>query len=143
MTHLGEKLRNKMAVSSSMILNAMSPTTTGVSTASGTVDLVFVTTRAGHLFALNARTGATVWSVQHGASTCQINNPTPVPNPSNPCHTNASPAIDPNRQYVYAYGLDGYVRITVGPEPLMERVAAAIDRVRTADLKRQSSTARA
>ena len=29
------------------------------------------------------------------------------------------------------YGLDGYVRITVGPEPLMERVAAAIGRVRT------------
>jgi histidinol-phosphate aminotransferase len=27
------------------------------------------------------------------------------------------------------YGLDGYVRITVGPEPLMERVAAAIGRV--------------
>jgi histidinol-phosphate aminotransferase len=30
------------------------------------------------------------------------------------------------------YGLDGYVRITVGPEPLMERVAAAIGRIRTA-----------
>jgi histidinol-phosphate aminotransferase len=27
------------------------------------------------------------------------------------------------------YGLDGYVRITVGPEPQMERVAAAIGRV--------------
>jgi histidinol-phosphate aminotransferase len=26
------------------------------------------------------------------------------------------------------YGLDGYVRITVGPEPLMERVAAAVGR---------------
>lgn len=80
----------------------------GVSTASGTADLVFVTTRAGHLSALNARTGATVWSVLHGSDTCQINNPAPVPNPSNPCHTNASPAIDPNRQYIYAYGLDGY-----------------------------------
>lgn len=30
------------------------------------------------------------------------------------------------------YGLDGYVRITVGPEPLMERVAAAIGRIRSA-----------
>ena len=28
------------------------------------------------------------------------------------------------------YGLEGYVRITVGPAPLMERVAAAIGRVR-------------
>jgi histidinol-phosphate aminotransferase len=30
------------------------------------------------------------------------------------------------------YGLDGYVRITVGPQPLMERVAAAIGRIRSA-----------
>jgi histidinol-phosphate aminotransferase len=29
------------------------------------------------------------------------------------------------------YGLDGYVRITVGPPELMERVAAAIGRART------------
>jgi histidinol-phosphate aminotransferase len=29
------------------------------------------------------------------------------------------------------YGLDGYVRITVGPEPLMERVASAIGRLRS------------
>ena len=28
------------------------------------------------------------------------------------------------------YGLDGYVRITVGPEPLMERVADALGRAR-------------
>jgi outer membrane protein assembly factor BamB len=91
----------------------------GVSTASGIVDLVFVTTRAGHLIALNSRTGATVWSVQHGASTCQINNPSPVPTPTNPCHTNATPAIDPNRQFIYAYGLDGFVhkhRVADGAE---------------------------
>jgi histidinol-phosphate aminotransferase len=30
------------------------------------------------------------------------------------------------------YGLDGYVRITVGPAPLMERVAAAIGRITSA-----------
>ncbi len=81
----------------------------GVSTTTGLRDLVFVTTRAGHLIALDSRSGATVWSKQHGASTCQINDPAPVPSPSNPCHTNASPAIDPNRQFIYAYGLDGYV----------------------------------
>jgi histidinol-phosphate aminotransferase len=34
------------------------------------------------------------------------------------------------------YGLDGYVRITVGPQPLMERVAAAIGRIRSAALAR-------
>jgi histidinol-phosphate aminotransferase len=31
------------------------------------------------------------------------------------------------------YGLEGYVRITVGPEPLMERVAAAIGRIRATE----------
>jgi histidinol-phosphate aminotransferase len=31
------------------------------------------------------------------------------------------------------YGLAGYVRITVGPEPLMERVAAAIGRIRSTE----------
>ncbi|MGI8854846.1 MAG: PQQ-binding-like beta-propeller repeat protein, partial [Thermomicrobiales bacterium] len=81
----------------------------GVSTTTGLRDLVFVTTRDGHLIALDSRNGVMVWNTQHGASTCQINNPAPVPSPSNPCHTNASPAIDPNRHFVYAYGLDGYV----------------------------------
>ncbi|MDQ2787137.1 MAG: PQQ-binding-like beta-propeller repeat protein [Chloroflexota bacterium] len=84
-------------------------TLSGVGTMSGTVDLVFVTTRDGRLIALNGHTGATVWSVQHGASACQINDTAPVPNPTNPCHTNASPVIDPNRQFIYAYGLDGSV----------------------------------
>jgi histidinol-phosphate aminotransferase len=31
------------------------------------------------------------------------------------------------------YGLEGFVRITIGPEPLMERVAAAIGRIRAMD----------
>ena len=37
------------------------------------------------------------------------------------------------------YGLDGYVRITVGPEPLMERVAGAIGRLIAADSARATS----
>jgi len=37
------------------------------------------------------------------------------------------------------YGLDGYVRITVGPQPLMERVAAAIGRVTTAGSARATT----
>jgi len=40
------------------------------------------------------------------------------------------------------YGLDGYVRITVGPAPLMERVAAAIGRLRAADTARVASARR-
>src|SRR5258708_18520153 len=63
-------------------------------TISGTKSLVFVTTKAGHILALDWRTGATVWS--------HLNN-------SGPNYTTSSPAIDPNRQYVYSYGLDGHV----------------------------------
>ncbi len=37
------------------------------------------------------------------------------------------------------YGLDGYVRITVGPQALTERVAAAIGRVMTADSARATT----
>ncbi len=74
-----------------------------VATSGGTRDLLFVTTRAGHIIALDAATGAQVWSHQYGAGTCKINNGT------SPCYTTSHPAIDPNRLYVYSYGLDGYV----------------------------------
>lgn len=84
-----------------------------VSTAGGVVDLVFVTTKDGQILARNARTGAPVWGRSHGPGSCHINTSTVV------CYTTSSPAIDPNRQYVYTYGLDGYVhkhRVTDGLE---------------------------
>jgi CARDB protein/putative pyrroloquinoline-quinone binding quinoprotein len=74
-----------------------------VTTPAGTQDLLFVTTKAGHIIALDAATGAQVWSRQYGPGTCKINNG------SNTCYTTSHPAIDPNRLYVYSYGLDGYV----------------------------------
>ena len=74
-----------------------------VSTPSGTKNLLFVTTLTGHILALDARTGAQVWSHQYAAGACQVNNA------GSPCFTTSSPAIDPNRLYVYSYGLDGYV----------------------------------
>jgi outer membrane protein assembly factor BamB len=74
-----------------------------VSTVNGTQDLVYVTTKDGRILALDAHTGVTVWSHQYGPGTCAINLG------SNPCYTTSSPAIDPNRQYVYSYGLDGRV----------------------------------
>jgi PQQ-like domain len=74
-----------------------------VNTASGLRDLVFVTTRAGHIIALDAHTGAQIWSQQYAAGSCRINNGTTI------CYTTSSPAIDPNRQFVYSYGLDGRV----------------------------------
>ncbi len=77
-----------------------------VSTAAGTKDLAFVETHKGTLYALDARTGATVWSV------------TP-PNPQTQKFTNTAPAIDPNKLYVYMYGFDGKVHkynVTNGAE---------------------------
>jgi hypothetical protein len=69
---------------------------------SGGPSLIFVTTRDGHIIALNAATGATVWSQQNGPGSC-------IDSAGGTCFTTSSPAIDPNRQYVYSYGLDGNV----------------------------------
>ncbi len=74
-----------------------------VSTPAGVQSLLFVTTRNGYIIALNADTGAQVWSHQNGPGSCKINNG------GSTCYTTSSPAIDPNRQYVYSYGLDGKV----------------------------------
>ena len=77
-----------------------------VETPSGVHDLIFVTTRSGYIAALDAHSGALIWSKQYGAAGCLINNNQAR---NEPCYTTSSPAIDPNRKYVYSYGLDGYV----------------------------------
>jgi Bacterial Ig-like domain (group 3)/PQQ-like domain len=74
-----------------------------VTTSAGFKNLLFVTTRDGRIIAIDAQNGATVWSHQYGPGPCQINNI------GGACFTTSSPAIDPNRLYVYSYGLDGYV----------------------------------
>jgi hypothetical protein len=66
-----------------------------VVTASGTKDLLFLVTQNGTLVAFAANDGSVVWS----------NHPTSTGGSP----TTGSPAIDPNRQFVYAYGLDGKV----------------------------------
>jgi outer membrane protein assembly factor BamB len=66
----------------------------GAATPQGAKDLLFLETRRGMLLALDASNGAVVWSRR----------------PANrPGYTTSSPAIDPGRQFVYAYGLDGKV----------------------------------
>src|SRR5262249_12491581 len=75
----------------------------GVTTSTGKRDLLFVTTKAGHIIALDAHSGTQIWSHQYAAGSCKINNG------STTCYTTSSPAIDPNRLYVYSYGLDGKV----------------------------------
>lgn len=57
----------------------------------GPRDVLYLTTRDGRLLALDASTGAQLWSQQ----------------PRGPKITQSSPVADPARQYVYAYGLDG------------------------------------
>ena len=65
-----------------------------VSTPGGVKDLLFLTTKDGRILARDAATGANVWSHQPATS---------------PGYTTSSPAIDPNRLYVYSYGLEGRV----------------------------------
>ena len=78
---------------------------TNVSTSSGVKDLVFVTTEHGNLIAMDAQTGAQVWSHSFYAGSGI---------------TNSAPAIDPNRQYIYSPGVgDGLVHkvnVTNGTE---------------------------
>jgi putative pyrroloquinoline-quinone binding quinoprotein len=65
----------------------------GVVTASGTKNLLFVLGEDGTLIAIDADVGSIVWSHQVSGV---------IP-------TQSTPAIGPDRAYVYAYGLDGYV----------------------------------
>jgi outer membrane protein assembly factor BamB len=58
-----------------------------------TRDVLYVTTRDGRLLALDAASGKQLWSHQ----------------PSGPKITHSSPVASPDRQTIYAYGLDGAV----------------------------------
>jgi hypothetical protein len=62
-----------------------------VATAGGTKNLLFALSKNGRLMAIDAATGSEVW---HATTSGQQ-------------PTTASPAIDPDRQYVYSYGVDG------------------------------------
>jgi len=62
-----------------------------VSTPSGTKNVLFALGNNGRFMAIDAATGTELWhKTQSGTQP-----------------TTASPAIDPNRQYVYSYGIDG------------------------------------
>jgi outer membrane protein assembly factor BamB len=63
----------------------------GVATAGGTKNLLFMLATNGRVMAIDAATGSEVWA-----------QPT-----SGKVPATASPALDPGRQYVYSYGLDG------------------------------------
>ncbi len=81
----------------------------GVRTRDGIKNFLFVTTKAGHIIALDSKNGHEVWRKQYPPGNCRINNG------SEPCLTTSSPAIDPDRGCVYSYGLDGRVhKLKVG-----------------------------
>ncbi|MBV9690390.1 MAG: PQQ-binding-like beta-propeller repeat protein [Ktedonobacteraceae bacterium] len=99
----------------------------GVQTPSGMRDLLFVTTDAGSLLAIDANTGVLVWHQDT----------------QGPVLTNSAPAIDPvSQRYVYSYGLDGKIHkyevgtgteitqgwpVTVTLEPGLEKGSATLN----------------
>ena len=68
----------------------------GAATPAGTKDLLFLVTQDGTLVAFAAADGTVLWSKRPTSATGSD-------------LTTGAAAIDPNRQYVYAYGLDGHV----------------------------------
>ena len=74
-----------------------------VHTRFGVMNVLYLTTKDGHIVALDAGTGKIIWEHQYGPGKYKINNR------YQPIYTTSSPAIDPNLKYVYSYGLDGYV----------------------------------
>ncbi|HEX9117157.1 MAG TPA: PQQ-binding-like beta-propeller repeat protein [Anaerolineae bacterium] len=97
------RLRLRFAVALPAPVDGAPAYLSGVTTAAGLRDLLFLTTTAGHILAVDAQDGSVVWVHQNGPGSCTI------AGGSSPCYTTASPAADPNRQSVYSYGLDGRV----------------------------------
>ena len=92
-----------------------------VPTVSGLKDLLFLTTKAGALMAIDAHTGSVAWSQPHPGVG----------------FTTSSPAVDPDRQFVYSYGLDGFVHkhtvadgaeVTTGGWPQLASLKPSIEK---------------
>ncbi len=89
-----------------------------VATSQGVIDMLFVTLNDGSIIAMNAATGVQVWA----------NQPTTVPSCALPdenpqCLVTSSPAIDPNRQFVYNFSrVDGKIHkfaVATGAETIV------------------------
>ena len=81
-----------------------------VTTPVGVRDVLYATQANGALLALDAASGALLWS-RYPSTT----HPCALPTADDQCTTASSPAIDPGRQFVYSYALDGFVhKYTVG-----------------------------
>jgi len=73
-----------------------------VHTRRGILDPVFLSTIEGDTMALDGHTGATIWSHRYRDVPCSSTD-------SLGCEAHTTPAIEPNRRYVYAYALNGRV----------------------------------
>jgi hypothetical protein len=89
---------------------------TGVTTPSGVRDLIFIFAEQGYTTAFDANTGEQVWTVDYSSGTASSNGPQPTDTAFCGGHTsNTAPAVDPNRLYVYTFGMDGNVhKLNVG-----------------------------
>jgi len=76
----------------------------GVTTSSGVKNILYLTLNNGTLLALDASTGSTLWSAFASDTNDCVNFTV-----DKPCVTASSPALDPNRAYVYNYAIDGKV----------------------------------
>jgi outer membrane protein assembly factor BamB len=101
------KLRKSWSVTLPDLADVRPILVTNVSWPDGTVrDALYLTTNNGTLLALDAATGAKLWSV-------------PPKNRTNPMMTKSSPVADPFSGLIYSYGLDGKVHrylLTTGQE---------------------------
>lgn len=71
-----------------------SPAFANINTLLGRRDVIFVTTRQGRLMAILANSGSVMWQTEP---------------PPGPRWTTSSPAVDPGKELVYSYALDGYI----------------------------------
>jgi len=88
------QLELKYAVGLANRVNAAPVFVQGVVTANGTKDLLFITAQSGRITAVDSADGSVVWTMT-------------TPGGHSPIES--SPAVDPDRQYVYSYGADGKV----------------------------------
>ncbi|NCT67647.1 MAG: PQQ-binding-like beta-propeller repeat protein [Rhodanobacteraceae bacterium] len=85
------QLTRRYDITMSATTNAAPVYARAIATPSGTKDLLVVTAQSGRTTAYDAFDGSVVWSVTTSGKS----------------PTESSPAIDPNREFVYAYGIDG------------------------------------
>ncbi|MGN6520813.1 MAG: outer membrane protein assembly factor BamB family protein [Dokdonella sp.] len=87
-------LEQKYAVSLTGRVNAAPVYAQGIATPGGIRNLLFVTAQSGRISAIDTADGSVVWTMT---------------TPGGHTPIESSPAIDPDRQYVYSYGADGKV----------------------------------